>query len=191
MPRPERPPEDRARGVTIWITGLPGAGKTTLAAAIATDLAGRGVPSRVLDGDEMRQGPNSDLGFSPADRGENIRRVAQTARLCCEQGLIAIVAVISPYRSGRRDARQLHIAAGFHFVEVFVDTPLAICEQRDPKGLYARFRSGELVGLTGIDAPYEPPRYPDLVVNGTDDHQPSDSAARVVQHLLELEIPPS
>ncbi len=144
-------------GATVWFTGLSGAGKSTLAEAVATRLreAGRGVS--VLDGDELRLGLNADLGFSAADRAENVRRVGEVARLMAGAGLIALVPVISPYRADRDRVRSIHETAGLPFVEVFVDTPIDVCEQRDVKGLYAKARAGELRGFTGVDDPYEPP----------------------------------
>jgi adenylyl-sulfate kinase len=149
-------------GATVWITGLSGSGKSTLADAIATRLLDRRRPAYVLDGDNVRHGLNADLGFSPADRAENVRRIGEVAKLMADAGLVAIVPVISPYRADRRRVRAAHESAGLRFVEVFVDTPLAVCEQRDPKGLYAKARAGELAGMTGIDDPYEPPLRPEL-----------------------------
>ena len=122
----------------------------------------------MLDGDNVRHGLNADLGFSDADRAENVRRVGEVARLMADAGIVALVPVISPYRAGRAAARAAHEAAGLPFLEVFVDTPLEECERRDPKGLYARARAGELSGMTGIDSPYEPPVEPDLVLTPAD-----------------------
>src|SRR5918994_2010959 len=149
-------------GTTVWFTGLSGAGKSTLAEAVADRLrdAGRGVA--VLDGDALRLGLNADLGFSAADRAENVRRVGEVARLMAGAGLVALVPVISPYRADRDRVRQIHDVAGLRFVEVFVDTPLAVCEQRDVKGLYAKARAGQLRGFTGVDDPYEPPLAADV-----------------------------
>ena len=125
-------------------------------------------PLYVLDGDNVRHGLNADLGFSAADRAENVRRVGEVARLMADAGLVVLVPVISPYRADRDRVRAAHDAAGLPFVEVFVDTPLAVCEQRDPKGLYAKARAGELTGMTGIDDPYEPPLDADLRVEPGD-----------------------
>jgi bifunctional enzyme CysN/CysC len=150
----------------VWLTGLSGSGKSTVASALAALLTQRAVLSYTLDGDNLRHGLNGDLGFSADDRAENVRRVGEVARLFADAGLIAIVPLISPYRAGRDGARALHEAAGLVFVEVFVDTPLEVCEQRDPKGLYAKARAGELTGFTGIDDPYEAPLAPELVVRG-------------------------
>jgi bifunctional enzyme CysN/CysC len=158
--------------VTVWFTGLSGAGKSTIAAAVAERLLAANRPVTILDGDEIRRGLNSDLGFSAADRSENIRRVGEVARLMAEAGLVVLVPVISPYRADRDRARAIHAAAGLSFVEVFVDTPLDVCEQRDPKGLYARARAGELTGLTGVDDPYEVPEAADVrIVPGPIDEQ--------------------
>ena len=148
--------------VTVWFTGLSGAGKSTIAAAVAQQLMTSGRPVTVLDGDEIRRGLNADLGFSAADRSENIRRIGEVARLMADAGLVVLVPVISPYRADRDRVRAIHADAGLAFVEVFVDTPLEVCEQRDPKGLYARARAGELKGLTGVDDPYEAPEAPDV-----------------------------
>ena len=160
-------------GATIWLTGLPGSGKSTLANAVAARLLDLDRPAAVLDGDNVRHGLNADLGFSAADRAENVRRVGEVAALMADAGLVAIVPVISPYRADRDRVRATHRTAGLPFVEVFVDTPLAVCEERDPKGLYAKARAGALTGMTGIDDPYEAPANPDLRV------QPGDLGAAV------------
>jgi bifunctional enzyme CysN/CysC len=149
-------------GATVWLTGLPASGKSTIAAALEERLARDGYRSYRLDGDNLRHGLNSDLGFDPGDRAENIRRIAHVAGLFADSGTIAIVSVISPYAVDRQLARSIHERGDLEFLEVFVDTPLAECERRDPKGLYARARGGKLHGFTGVDAPYEPPRQPDL-----------------------------
>jgi adenylyl-sulfate kinase len=151
-------------GATVWLTGLSGSGKSTLADAVAQRLLDDGRPSYVLDGDNLRHGLNADLGFTAADRAENVRRVGEVARLMADAGLVVLAPVISPYRADRDRVRAAHESAGLRFVEVFVDTPLELCEQRDPKGLYAKARAGELTGMTGIDDPYEPPLAPDLRV---------------------------
>ena len=167
-------------GATVWFTGLSGSGKSTIASAVAVQLTARGVLSYLLDGDNLRHGLNGDLGFSPEARAENIRRVGEVARLFADSGVVALVPVISPYREGRELARALHEAAELTFLEVFVDTPLAVCEARDPKGLYAKARAGELTGFTGVDDPYEPPETPDLVLRGLD---VDEAAATVVERL--------
>lgn len=152
-------------GRVVWFTGLSGAGKSTLANALEVELHRRGCRTYVLDGDNMRLGLNSDLGFSDANRVENIRRVAEVAHLMMDAGLIVMTAFISPFRRDRDMARS-RIGAD-RFFEVFVDTPLANCESRDPKGLYKKARSGQLLHMTGIDSPYETPLEPALVVHGT------------------------
>jgi len=152
------------RGATVWFTGLSGSGKSTLADAVSARLLAERQATYVLDGDNVRHGLNADLGFSAADRTENVRRVGEVARLMADAGLVALVPVISPYRADRDRVRAAHAVAGLRFVEVFVDTPLALCEQRDPKGLYAKARAGELTGMTGIDDPYEEPVAPELRV---------------------------
>ena len=155
-------------GATVWFTGLSGSGKSTIAHECEVRLLERGVPGYVLDGDNLRHGLNGDLGFSAEDRAENIRRVGEVARLFADAGVVALVPVISPYRADRGRARAAHAAAGIPFVEVFVDTPLDVCESRDPKGLYAKARRGEIVGFTGIDDPYEPPDAPELRLTPAD-----------------------
>jgi adenylyl-sulfate kinase len=152
-------------GATIWFTGLPAAGKSTIAGAVEEHLVGAGRPAFVLDGDNLRHGLNGDLGFDEVGRGENVRRTAHVARLLAESGTVALVSLVSPYARDRAQAAALHSAQDLPFIEVFVDTPLALCRERDPKGLYARQRAGELCGLTGVDAPYEAPTQPDLVLH--------------------------
>ena len=155
------------RGATVWFTGLSGSGKSTLAAAVEEHLVANGLAAYRLDGDNVRSGLNEDLGFSPAERDENIRRVAHVARLFADAGVIALAALISPYAQGRREARALHEQAGLRFVEVFVDTPLQVCATRDTKGLYARAQAGEIPAFTGVSDPYERPESPELVVDHT------------------------
>ncbi len=152
-------------GATVWFTGLPGAGKSTVAAAVEERLIEAGRPAFLLDGDNLRHGLNGDLDFDEQARSENVRRTAHVARLLAESGTIALVSLISPYAADRDTAAALHAADGLPFLEVFVDAPLEVCEQRDPKGLYARARAGELSGLTGVGAPYEAPASPDLVLD--------------------------
>ena len=149
----------------IWLTGLSGAGKSTLANELERRLRARAVRTYLLDGDNVRHGLNSDLGFSQQDRAENIRRVAEVSRLMVDAGLVVITAFISPFRAERQLARSL--MGDGEFIEVFVDTPLAVAEQRDPKGLYKKARRGELKHFTGIDSPYEAPENPDVVINTT------------------------
>ena len=180
--RAERWATRDVRGATVWFTGLSGSGKSTIASLVAVELTKRGVLTYTLDGDNVRHGLNGDLGFSAEDRTENVRRVAEVARLFADAGIVALVPIISPYRAGREHARDLHEAAGLDFVEVFVDAPLDVCEARDPKGLYAKARAGELTGFTGVDDPYEPPLSPELVV-ASSDTKPEAAAASVVDLL--------
>ena len=155
------------RGGVLWFTGLSGAGKSTLAIELESQLFAKGYSVYVLDGDNLRTGLNADLGFSHADRTENIRRVGELAALFADAGTIVISAFISPYRADRRQARE---AAGSSFHEVYVKADVETCEERDPKGLYRRARSGEIPDFTGISAPYEVPESPDIVVDtATDD----------------------
>lgn len=148
---------------TVWFTGLSGSGKSTLAFAVEEALLGKGVACYVLDGDNIRFGLNRDLGFSPEDRTENIRRIGEVCRLFQDAGLIVLTAFISPYRADRQQVRDLH--PDETFVEVFVDTPLEVCESRDVKGLYAKARAGEIPEFSGISAPYEAPDSPEIIVD--------------------------
>ena len=152
-------------GRTVWFTGLSGSGKSTLAFAVEEALVARGVAAYVLDGDNVRFGLNRDLGFSAADRTENVRRIGEVCRLFQDAGLVVLSAFISPYKADRDAVRALHPDGSF--VEVFVDTPLDICEARDVKGLYARARTGEILEFSGISAPYEAPEAPDITVDAT------------------------
>ena len=171
------------RGAVIWFTGLSGAGKSTLAQALERELFNRGMHTYVLDGDNIRHGLNSNLGFSPEDRVENIRRVSEVAKLMADSGVIAITAFISPYRMDRRRAREIALEGNAEFIEVFIDAPLAVCEERDPKNLYKKARAGEIRQFTGIDAPYEAPEDPEIVVH-TDKQTVEESAATVLEQLL-------
>ena len=164
--RPDRASTTGGEGVTVWLTGLSGSGKSTIAYAVEERLVAEGRAAYVLDGDNLRHGINSDLGFSKEDRTENIRRVGEVARLFADAGLVVLVPVISPYQADRDEVRRKHEEIGLRFVEVFVDTPIEVCEQRDPKGLYARARAGEITGMTGIDDPYEAPVTPNVRVDG-------------------------
>jgi bifunctional enzyme CysN/CysC len=150
------------RGATVWLTGLPAAGKSTLACELERALVRRKRVAYRLDGDELRAELCSDLGFDRADRAENVRRAALIARWFADAGVVVLVALVSPHADARALARAAHDHVGVVFLEVHVDTPLWLCERRDPKGLYSRARRGELTGLTGVDDPYEPPRTPDL-----------------------------
>lgn len=164
--RSERASVTGGPGMTVWLTGLSGSGKSTIAYEVEKRLLESGRAAYVLDGDNLRHGINSDLGFSKEDRGENVRRVGEIARLMADSGLVILVPVISPYRADREAVRVKHEDIGLRFVEVFVDTPLEICEERDPKGLYARARAGEITGMTGVDDPYEAPLAPEIPVDG-------------------------
>ena len=150
------PAQTGHRGAVVWFTGLSGAGKSTIAQALERELFRRGIHTYVLDGDNIRHGLNSNLGFSPEDRVENIRRVSEVAKLMADSGVVVITAFISPYRMDRsRRAREIALEGNAEFVEVFVDAPLEVCEARDPKHLYKSARAGEIRDFTGIDAPYE------------------------------------
>jgi adenylyl-sulfate kinase len=174
-------------GATVWFTGLPGAGKSTVAAAVEERLIAAGHPAFLLDGDNLRHGLNGDLGFDEDGRCENVRRTAHVARLLAESGTIALVSLVSPYARDREAAAQLHAADNLPFVEVFVSAPLERCEERDPKGLYARARAGELPGLTGVGAPYEAPVSPDLVLR-TCAESVEGEVQRVVDALTRQEL---
>ena len=153
-------------GGTVWLTGLPAAGKSTAAAALEAELLSHHRLAYRLDGDNLRHGISGDLGFSAEDRTENVRRTAHVARLLADAGAIAIVALVSPFRADREFARALHVESSLAFIEVFIDTPLQECERRDPKGLYAKARAGELQGMTGVDDPYESPEQPEVTLHG-------------------------
>lgn len=174
------------RPVIAWLTGLPGAGKSTIADAVDRGLTEAGRSTMVLDGDNLRQGLNRDLGFTAADRVENIRRAAEAARLMADAGLVVIVSLISPFRAERATARA--IAGDIPFLEVFIDTPLSVCEARDPKGLYDRARAGKILNFTGISAPYEVPEAPDLALK-TKGALVAESAAPLIEALLRLGAP--
>jgi adenylyl-sulfate kinase len=150
------------RGATVWLTGLPAAGKTTLSAALERALLDRGNLAYRLDGDVIRRDLCSDLGFDRESRAENLRRVAHVARILADAGLIAIVSLVSPYAEDRQRARTLHEERGLTFIEVYLDTPIELCVSRDPKGLYAQARRGEISGLTGAGGAYDPPARPDV-----------------------------
>jgi adenylyl-sulfate kinase len=169
-------------GATVWLTGLSGSGKSTVAAAVEHRLVQAGRPAYLLDGDNLRHGLNGDLGFSAADRTENVRRVAHVAQLFADAGVVALVPLISPYTEGREHARRIHHEVGLAFVEVFVDTPIEECERRDPKGLYAAARRGEISGFTGVDDPYEAPERPDLHLRP--DGTPVEEAVELVLGAL-------
>jgi len=176
----EREQRNGHRGCVIWLTGLSAAGKSTIAVELERVLFRNGCQALVLDGDRVRLGLCRDLGFSPEDRRENIRRVGEVARLFAEAGFICITAFISPYRADRAVAREL--MAGGKFFEVYVNAPLAVCEARDPKGLYARARKCQLKNFTGISAPYQPPLNPEVELH-TDRLTVAEAVGKVLRHL--------
>jgi adenylyl-sulfate kinase len=165
----------------IWLTGLSGAGKSTIARALAQNLTQRGEPFCILDGDHVRHGLCADLGFSRDHRKENIRRVGEVAKLLCNQGIIPIAALISPYCSDRQLVREM-MSPG-QFVEVYVNAPLAVCEQRDPKGFYAKARLNQLKEFTGVSAPYEPPLDPEIELQ-TDKLSVAEAVAKILQKVM-------
>lgn len=174
--------EDRPfHGATVWFTGLPASGKSTLAHMVELELVRSGRPAYVLDGDNLRHGLNGDLGFSHLARDENVRRAAEVSKLFADAGIVALTSLVSPYREARDNARAIHEAEGLAFHEIWVSTSAEECARRDPKGLYARAKAGEITGLTGVDDPYEPPLAPELEV-GHD--LPLEEAARRVIALL-------
>ncbi|MBI2709004.1 MAG: adenylyl-sulfate kinase [Actinobacteria bacterium] len=175
--------EDRPhRGATVWLTGLSGSGKSTVAVAVERLLVTSGRPAYRLDGDNLRHGLNADLGFGAADRAENVRRAGEVALLLADAGVVALVPLISPYRADRDRVRARHTEAGVRFLEVFIDTPIEECERRDPKGLYAKARAGEITGFTGVDDPYEAPVAADLRLTPPDGG-PIEQAVRVLALL--------
>ena len=186
QPRERRWARLGQRPAIAWLTGLSGAGKSTIAGAVDRGLTEAGRSSMVLDRDNLRQGLNRDLGFTAEDRVENIRRAAEAARLMADAGLVVIVSLISPFRAERAKARA--IAGDIPFLEVFIDTPLAVCEARDPKGLYDRARAGKILSFTGISASYEVPEAPDLALKTKGVSVP-ESAVPLIEALLRLSAP--
>jgi adenylylsulfate kinase len=172
----------RQKGCTIWFTGLPSSGKSTTAFTLEHELINLGYLSYALDGDNIRHGLNKNLGFSAEEREENIRRIGEVAKLFADGGVITLTSFISPYRRDRDLARKVHNDVGLSFVEVFVDTPIEICEIRDPKGLYKKARMGEITGFTGINDPYEPPLNPEIVIR-TAEHPPHIITAQILSFL--------
>jgi bifunctional enzyme CysN/CysC len=179
--------ERATQGLTVWLTGLSGSGKSTVAAELERRLVASGRPAYLLDGDNLRHGLNTDLGFSADDRAENVRRVGEVAKLLADAGVVAIVSLVSPYAADRARVRASHSESSLPFVEIFVDTPLAVCEARDPKGMYAKARAGEIKHFTGIDDPYEAPEAPHLRLRPED----GDAAAQatLVLDLIERIAP--
>jgi adenylylsulfate kinase len=174
------------KGCTVWLTGLSGSGKSTIAVQLEKELLTRGVRAYILDGDNIRHGLNKNLGFSPADRTENIRRIGEVAKLFTEAGMVALTAFISPYRADRDQVRAI---MPDDFVEVYVDCPLDVCEQRDVKGLYEKARAGKIPEFTGISAPYEAPLAPELTVR-TATQTAGESAAQILRYLADRGIIP-
>jgi adenylylsulfate kinase len=181
--REERAGLLKQRGATLWFTGLSGSGKSTIAFTLEHALVQRGRLAYVLDGDNIRHGLNKNLGFSAADREENIRRIGEVAKLFADCGVITMTSFISPYRKDRDTVRTLHVAGKLPFIEIHVNTPIATCEQRDPKGLYKKARAGELKNFTGIDDPYEEPLHPELVIDATDT-SPQQAALVLMEYLV-------
>lgn len=169
-------------GATVWLTGLSGSGKSTIAELAQRQLTSDGRASYILDGDQLRRGLNADLGFSAQDRAENVRRIGEVARILAEAGFIVLVPVIAPYRQDRDAIRRIHADNGITFAEVHVATPLHVCEQRDPKGLYAKARSGELENFTGVSDPYEDPLHAELTLDTTE--LAPDEAVHAVLELV-------
>jgi adenylylsulfate kinase len=181
-------PDDRAKvlghqGCTLWLTGLSGSGKSTVAVALEHALIQRGHLAYRLDGDNVRHGLNANLGFSAQDRQENIRRIGEVAKLFADAGVITISSFISPYQSDRDQVRKIHEDAGLKFLEVFINTPIEVCESRDPKGLYKKARAGEIKGFTGIDDPYETPSNPEIDLK-TDELSPQQAADQLIKALV-------
>ena len=170
------------RGCVVWLTGLSGSGKSTIARVLESKLVGAGRLAYVLDGDNVRHGLNSDLGFSRDDRQENIRRISELSALFSDAGIVTIAAFISPYRSGRQLARRT--VGPERFIETFIDISLAECEKRDPKGLYKQARAGEIADFTGIDAPYEAPETPEIRIT-EEESTPVDAADKIISYLTE------
>ncbi|KAK3598352.1 hypothetical protein CHS0354_003373 [Potamilus streckersoni] len=177
------------RGCTVWLTGLSGAGKTTISFALEEYLVSQGIPAYSLDGDNVRTGLNKNLGFTPEDREENIRRISEVSKLFADGGIVCITAFISPYAKDREKARELHDEAGLRFVECYVNTPLEVCEERDVKGLYKKARAGQIKGFTGVDSTYEPPENPDIVVKAGE-LSVDECVREIVTHLAEKGIVP-
>ena len=174
----------RQRGATVWFTGLSGSGKSTIAVALERALFNIGKLSYRLDGDNVRLGINKNLGFSEADRKENIRRIGEVAKLFGDAGVISLSSFISPYKDDRDEVRELHKQAGLEFIEVFVDCSLAVAEDRDPKGLYKKARAGEIKNFTGIDDPYEAPTAAEIHLK-TDEMTLEEEVSLILQHLEE------
>ncbi len=192
--RTQREAALQQKGCVLWFTGLSGSGKSTVACALDQLLNKAGQLSYILDGDNIRHGLNGDLGFSAEERTENIRRISEVAALFADAGMITLTAFISPFRADREKARMIierhrENTTTPTFLEVFIDTPLDICEQRDPKSLYKRARSGEIADFTGISSPYEPPEKPDIHIH-TARRTPHEAATQILTHLKSIGILP-
>ena len=189
--REERAGLLRQKGATLWFTGLSGSGKSTVAFTLEHALVQRGHLAYVLDGDNIRHGLNKNLGFSAADREENIRRIGEVAKLFADSGIVTLTSFISPYRKDRDNVRALHVAGNLPFVEIHCATPIETCEARDPKGLYKKARaalaSGKGMGFTGVDDPYEPPVKPELTIDATNT-SPQDAAELLLEYLQKQSI---
>jgi adenylylsulfate kinase len=170
------------KGATLWFTGLSGSGKSTIAFTLEHALVQRGRLAYVLDGDNIRHGLNKNLGFSAADREENIRRIGEVAKLFADSGVITMTSFISPYRGDRDKVRALHVEGNLPFIEVYVATPISTCEQRDPKGLYKKARAGQLKNFTGIDDPYEEPLHPEVTLDATAT-SPQEATVLLIEYL--------
>lgn len=177
----------KQNGATLWFTGLSASGKSTVACALEQKLLQEGIQSYRLDGDNVRFGLNKDLGFSEKDRNENIRRISEVSKLFADSCVISLTSFISPYRADRDAARKLHEEANLPFVEVFVDVPLAVAEQRDPKGLYKKAREGLIKNFTGIDDPYEAPEHPEIHLN-THEQSVEECVSTIVAYLKQKQI---
>jgi adenylylsulfate kinase len=185
--RTEREGLLKQKGATLWFTGLSGSGKSTMAYTLEHCLVQRGHLAYVLDGDNIRHGLNKNLGFSAADREENIRRIGEVAKLFADCGIVTMTSFISPYRKDRDNVRALHDAGKLPFIEVYVNTPISTCEQRDPKGLYKKARAGELKNFTGVDDPYEAPVNPEITIDATNT-SPQEATVMLLEFLEKRNI---
>lgn len=180
--REERSSLLKQKGATLWFTGLSASGKSTIAFTLEHALVQRGHLAYVLDGDNIRHGLNKNLGFSAVDREENIRRIGEVAKLFADCGAITMTSFISPYRKDRDTVRELHLAGQLAFFEIYLNTPIETCEQRDPKGLYKKARAGQLKNFTGIDDPYEAPLQPELTIDATT-NTPQEATLKIMEFL--------
>lgn len=183
VPREQRYKLLKQKGATIWFTGLSGSGKSTIAYTVEHALIERGHLAYVLDGDNIRHGLNKNLGFSPEDRTENIRRIGEVAKLFADTGVLTFTSFISPYRADRDLVRKIHADSGLPFIEIYVQVPIETCEQRDPKGLYKKARAGEIKDFTGISAPYEEPVKAEMILVNDASKTVQESAQLVLDYL--------